>query len=201
MSIRLPNPSKPRAPNFPRTCPRKFPGGNMKGAARRPSSLRADVSDVCPAAKLLAQTLLHATTMRNPAAPLLDREECVPPRPDGALAKLPARVRDIATLRGLGFTCLEIGRRFGITPQAVSATLSRHHRRIDDMKGCPEMSELSGRSVNALSRIGVNSRAEACGRDIFTLLLRERNCGAKSLEEIRRWLERGGAATGENNYL
>jgi DNA-directed RNA polymerase alpha subunit len=117
------------------------------------------------------------------------------------LAKLPARVRDIATLRGLGFTCLEIGRRFGITPQAVSATLSRHHRRIDDMKGCPEMSELSARSVNALSRIGVNSRAEACRRDIFTLLLRERNCGAKSLEEIRRWLERGSVETGENNYL
>jgi predicted transcriptional regulator len=139
--------------------------------------------------------------MRNTASPLLDREECAPPRLDDALAKLPARVRDIATLRGLGFTCLEIGHRFGITPQAVSATLSRHHRRIDDMRGCPEMSELSARSVNALSRIGVNSRAEACGRDIFTLLLRERNCGAKSLEEIRRWLERGGTETGEHHYL
>ena len=124
-----------------------------------------------------------------------------PPDRGWAAFPLAAGLAVVATLRGLGFTCQEIGRRFGITPQAVSATLSRHHRRIDDMKGCPEMSELSVRSVNALSRIGVNSRAEACGRDIFTLLLRERNCGAKSLEEIRRWLERGGAATGDNNYL
>lgn len=132
---------------------------------------------------------------------LIDREECSAPGADDILAKLPARVRDIATLRGLGYTCMEIGRRFGITPQAVSATLARHHRRMGDFGARQDMLELSSRAANALSRIGVNSRADARNRDVFALLHRERNCGAKSLEEIRRWLERGGVQTGENNYL
>jgi DNA-directed RNA polymerase alpha subunit len=97
-------------------------------------------------------------------------------------------VRDIATLRGLGYTCMEIGRRFGITPQAVSATLARYHRRMTDLGARQDMLELSGRAVNALSRIGVNSRADALNRDVFVLLRRERNCGEKTLEEIRRWI-------------
>jgi len=122
---------------------------------------------------------------------LIDREECAAPGTDDILAKLPGRVRDIATLRGLGYTCLEIGRRFGITPQAVSATLARYHRRVTDLGARQDMLELSGRAVNALSRIGVNSRADALKRDVFVLLGRERNCGEKTLEEIRRWLERG----------
>ena len=124
-------------------------------------------------------------------ASLIDREECSAPGADDILASLPGRVRDIATLRGLGFTCMDIGRRFGITPQAVSATLARHHQRMGDFGARQDMLELSARAANALSRIGINSRADARGRDVFTLLGRERNCGAKSLDEIRRWLERG----------
>jgi hypothetical protein len=119
---------------------------------------------------------------------LIDREECAAPGADDILAKLPGRVRDIATLRGLGYTCMEIGRRFGITPQAVSATLARHHRRMGDFDARQDMLELSSRAVNALSRIGVNSRADALKRDVFVLLRRERNCGEKTLEEIRIWL-------------
>jgi hypothetical protein len=119
---------------------------------------------------------------------LIDREECSVPAAADVLSELPGRVRDIATLRGLGYTCMEIGRRFGITPQAVSATLARYHRRMTDLGARQDMLELSGRAVNALSRIGVNSRADALNRDVFVLLRRERNCGEKTLEEIRRWI-------------
>lgn len=129
-------------------------------------------------------------------ASLIDREEYASPGAGDVLDLLPGRVRDIATLRGLGFTCLEIGRRFGITPQAVSATLARYHRRIGDFAERKDMLELSGRASNALSRIGVNCRADARSRDIFALLRRERNCGEKTLEEIRRWLTRGGIQDG-----
>jgi hypothetical protein len=122
---------------------------------------------------------------------LIDREEYAVTGADDVLAKLPGRVRDIATLRGLGYTCMEIGRRFGITPQAVSATLARHHRRIGDFGRRKDMLELSARASNALTRIGIESRADVRGRDIFALLRRERNCGEKTLDEIRRWLERG----------
>jgi len=127
----------------------------------------------------------------NDGTTLIDREECAPRGADDVLARLPGRVRDIATLRGLGYTCMEIGRRFGITPQAVSATLARYHRHVGDFGQRQEMLELSARAANVLTRIGINSRAEARGRDIFALLRRERNCGEKTMDEIRRWLARG----------
>jgi hypothetical protein len=127
----------------------------------------------------------------NDETMLIDREEYAPPGADDIFAKLPGRVRDIATLRGLGYTCMEIGRRFGITPQAVSATLARHHRHVGDFGQRKEMLELSARAANVLTRIGINTRAEARGRDIFALLRRERNCGEKTIAEIRCWLESG----------
>ena len=112
----------------------------------------------------------------NSEVSLIEREESAPQGADDVLAKLPGRARDIAMLRGLGYTCLEIGRRLGITPQAVSATLARHHRRVDDFGLRQDMLELSARASTALSRIGVNSRADARKRDVFALLARERNC-------------------------
>ena len=127
----------------------------------------------------------------NDETALIDREEFAPPGADDVLANLPGRVRDIATLRGLGSKCIEIGRRFGITAQAVSATLARYHRQVGDLAERKEMLELSARAVNVLTRIGVSSRSDARGRDIFVLLRRERNCGEKTMDEIRRWLERG----------
>ena len=120
---------------------------------------------------------------------LIERVESA--APDEIVAALPGRVRDIATLRGLGYTCLEIGRRMDISAQAVSATLARYRRRAGDFGGRREMLELSTRAVNALSRIGIDRRADVRGRDIFALLARQKNCGEKTLEEIRRWLDHG----------
>ena len=62
---------------------------------------------------------------------------------------------------------------------------------MGDFGARQDMLELSARAANALSRIGVNSRTDARSRDVFALLRRERNCGEKSLEEIRRWLGLG----------
>jgi len=128
--------------------------------------------------------------MSNDSA-FFDRAEYAPPGADEILAQIPGRARDIATLRGFGYTCLEIGRRFGISAQAVSATLARHHRRVGDFGAGSEMLELSARAANALARLGIERRGDVRGRDVFALLRRERNCGEKTLEEIHRWLERG----------
>lgn len=122
-------------------------------------------------------------TLNDPAA--------FAPPAENALGHLPARVRDIAALRGFGYSCVEIGRRLGITHQAVSLTLSRHYRRISDMGDCPELFELSTRAANALARLGINGRADARGRDLMGLLRQERNCGAKTIAEIRTWLDGG----------
>jgi hypothetical protein len=129
----------------------------------------------------------------NDERSLIDREEFAAAGAGDMLADLPARVRDIATLRGLGYKCFEIGRRFGITAQAVSATLARYHRHIGNFRERKDMLELSSPAVNVLARIGIMSRADVQGRDIFALLRRERNCGAKTIDEIRRWLGRDNA--------
>jgi len=125
----------------------------------------------------------------NDHPPLLDRQGATPAVTADMLAALPGRVRDIATLRGLGYSCREIGRRLGITSQAVSATLMRYRRRVRDIGGRSELLELSARAANALSSLGVRSRADACGRDLLARLRYRRNCGSKTLEEISCWLD------------
>ena len=128
----------------------------------------------------------------NDDSALIDREQfAVAPGTDDVLSSLPGRVRDIATLRGLGYKCVEIGLRFGITAQAVSATLARYHRHVGDFRERKHMLELSARACNVLTRLGIENRSDARGCDIFALLRRERNCGEKTIDEIRRWLERG----------
>jgi hypothetical protein len=126
--------------------------------------------------------------MTDPAA----ANQLPPESHDKIVEGLPARVRDMATLRGLGFKCLEIGRRFGISAQAVSITLARYRHRHDLLGSNAEMLELSSRAVNALSRIGVTTREGVRRDEVLVRLQGERNCGAKTVEEIRRWLERGG---------
>lgn len=126
--------------------------------------------------------------MTEPAA----AKEPSPELRDKTVEAVPARVRDMATLRGLGFTCHEIGRRFGISAQAVSITLARYRHRHDLLDGNGELLDLSSRAVNALSRIGVNTREGAHRDEVLVRLQGEKNCGAKTIEEIRRWLERGG---------
>jgi len=104
------------------------------------------------------------------------------------LEELPQRVRDIATLRGLGYTFREISEQFGVTPQAISLMLSRHRRVLKTLRGAVELTGLSPRAVNALGRHGIRSRAAAIEADVLELLKGGRNCGDKTLEEIRQWL-------------
>lgn len=106
-----------------------------------------------------------------------------------SLEELPQRIRDIATLRGLGYTFREISKQFEVTPQAISLMLSRHRRGIKKLHGAVELAGLSARAVNALGRHGIRSRAAAFEADVLELLKGERNCGKKTLEEIRRWME------------
>ena len=105
------------------------------------------------------------------------------------LEELPQRIRDIATLRGLGYTFREISKQFEVTPQAISLMLSRHRRGIKKLHGAVELAGLSARAVNALGRHGIRSRAAAFETDVLELLQGERNCGKKTLEEIRRWMD------------
>jgi hypothetical protein len=104
------------------------------------------------------------------------------------LEELPQRIRDIATLRGLGYTFREIAKQFEVTPQAISLMLSRHRRVIKKLRGAVDLAGLSPRAVNALGRHGIRSRTAALETGVLGLLKGERNCGNKTLEEIRRWL-------------
>jgi len=101
---------------------------------------------------------------------------------------VPKRIREIAMLRGLGYSFREIGEQMGVTPQAVSLMLSRHRRSIKSLGDAFELSQLSTRAVNALGRHGVSSRDQAREKAMMELLRNERNCGRKTLEEIERWL-------------
>ena len=109
-------------------------------------------------------------------------------RAEELMAGLPVRVRDIAMLRGLGYTFREIGKQLGVTSQAVSLMLSRHRRSLKSLSGALEMAELSSRAANALGRHKITTREEARRADVLRLLQYERNCGSKTLQEIERWL-------------
>ncbi len=105
-----------------------------------------------------------------------------------ALAELPARIRDIATLRGLGYTYREIAQPLNISPQAVSLMLTRHRRSLKCLRQSMELCHLSARAVNALGRHGIKSRDEARRLNVLDLLKNQRNCGRKTLDEIERWV-------------
>jgi hypothetical protein len=119
------------------------------------------------------------------------------------LESLPRRIRDIATLRGLGYTFREIGREFEVSPQAVSLMLMRHRRVLKRLRGAIELQGLSPRAVNALGRFGIRTRQDAAGRNVLDLLKSERNCGAKTRSEIERWLDGNGthAQRAEENIV
>ena len=104
------------------------------------------------------------------------------------LDNLPQRIRDIATLRGLGYTFKRIGHVFDVTPQAISLMLSRHCRCLSDFRGRPDLAGLSTRAVNTLGRHRITNRAEAARQNVLILLNGERNCGRKTFDEIERWL-------------
>jgi len=112
---------------------------------------------------------------------------CAAPLP--GLDHVPQRIRQLAMLRGLGYSFREIGKQLGVSPQAVSLMLSRHRRAFRSLSHAMELSNLSARAVNALGRHGIRNRAEARQRGVLDLLQDERNCGRKTLDEIARWLE------------
>lgn len=104
---------------------------------------------------------------------------------------LPRRIRDIATLRGLGYSFREIGQELNVTPQAVSLMLTRHRRSLVSLGQAVELLNLSSRAANALSRRGIRTRQEAMERNVLEQLLQERNCGSKTRAEIQRWMDAG----------
>jgi hypothetical protein len=109
------------------------------------------------------------------------------------LDAVPQRVREIAMLRGLGYSFRQIAEQFSVTPQAVSLMLSRHRRCLKALRGSVELSTLSPRAVNALGRHGIRTREQAREADAINLLRGERNCGRKTLDEVAHWMDGAGA--------
>lgn len=107
------------------------------------------------------------------------------------LQELPERIRDIATLRGLGYSFRQIGEQFGVTPQAVSLMLSRHLRSLRTLNGSVELKNLSPRAVNALARHGISTREQARQKNAIALIKGSRNCGTKTLAEVADWMQEG----------
>lgn len=107
------------------------------------------------------------------------------------LDQLPQRIRDVATLRGLGYSYREIGRQFNITAQAVSIMLARHRRKLKSLGQNSSLHQLSARAVNVLGRHGISSPQEARRSNLLDRLERERNCGRKTVEEIATWMGNG----------
>jgi predicted transcriptional regulator len=106
-----------------------------------------------------------------------------------ALDTIPERVRQIAMLRGLGYSYRQIAGPLQVTPQAVSLMLTRHRHSLKSLRTAMELNSLSARAVNALGRHGIRTREQARQANVLELLAGERNCGRKTMEEIARWLE------------
>ncbi len=108
---------------------------------------------------------------------------------DRSIQTVPRRIADIAMFRGLGYSYREIGRQFGVTPQAVSLMLARYRRSRKSLGNALELRNLSARAVNTLGRHGIRTREEARRSGVPALLENERNCGRKTIEEIAHWMQ------------
>lgn len=131
----------------------------------------------------------HQPTTMHLQSNRITPEPSVSSDPD--LEAVPQRVREIAMLRGLGYSFREIATPLNVTPQAVSLMLSRHRRLLKSLRGAMELGTLSSRAVNALGRHGIRTKKEAKQRGVLGLIRNERNCGRKTLEEITHWLDVG----------
>jgi prepilin-type N-terminal cleavage/methylation domain-containing protein len=129
-------------------------------------------------------------------APPVATPRRTPVSPEQALQFSAGRVRDVAALRGLGFSYREIAKHYGVTPQAISLLLTRNRRQMKAIGGSPELANLSARACSALQRLGVQSRQDALAADVLQRLSHARNCGRKTLEEIADWIK----ATAHNPY-
>ena len=121
-------------------------------------------------------------------SPAAGREHKSKLSPADALAASPGRVRDIAALRGLGYSYREIAKHYQVTPQAISLLLMRNRRDMKAIGGRPQMANLSTRATNALRRLGIESREDAIAEKALAKLAHARNCGRKTLDEIERWI-------------
>ncbi len=102
---------------------------------------------------------------------------------------VPQRVREIALLRGLGYSFREIARQYHVTPQAISLMLSRHKKSAKSLCKATDLTVLSSRAANALGRLRIANRDEARRCNALELLKGARNCGRKTLAEIEHWLD------------
>jgi predicted transcriptional regulator len=106
-----------------------------------------------------------------------------------ALGEIPERVRQIAMLRGLGYSYRQIAGPLQVTPQAVSLMLTRHRRSLKSLRDAMELNSLSPRAVNVLGRHGIRTREQARQANVLERLAGERNCGRKTMDEIASWVE------------
>ena len=132
----------------------------------------------------------HSNYMHQQKSPALNLQ-ATPATPPTNLDSVPQRVREIAMLRGLGYSFRQIAAQFSVTPQAVSLMLSRHRRCLKALRGSIELSTLSPRAVNALGRHGIRTREQARQKDAISLLKGSRNCGRKTLDEVSQWIQSG----------
>jgi predicted transcriptional regulator len=121
----------------------------------------------------------------SPDAPKVSLRPCT-------LDDVPERVRQIAVLRGLGYSYRQIAGPLHVTPQAVSLMLTRHRRSLKSLRDAMELNSLSARAVNVLGRHGIRTRDQARKASALERLAGERNCGRKTMDEIARWLDQGG---------
>jgi hypothetical protein len=129
-------------------------------------------------APLLASIMHHQTDQVTAVTDFFSRR----------VEPVPQRVREIAMLRGLGYSFREIARQYHVTPQAISLMLSRHKKCAKSLCKATELTVLSSRAVNALGRIRIGSREEGRRCNALELLKGARNCGRKTLAEIEHWL-------------
>lgn len=132
-----------------------------------------------------AMVIQNTDTLEHPETGGRRRHQ---PTPAQALQFSAGRVRDIAALRGLGFSYREIASHYGVTPQAISLLLARSRKQMKAIGGDPELADLSARACAALQRLGVHSRQEAATANVIERLGHARNCGRKTLDEISEWI-------------
>jgi hypothetical protein len=106
------------------------------------------------------------------------------------LEELPLYVRNVATLRGLGFSFPQIARHYGVTPQAISVLLTRQRALFKQGQSLSRLVGLSPRATSCLGRLRIGTRAELQKHPNLREKLRgQRNCGKKTVEEILRWAQ------------
>lgn len=113
------------------------------------------------------------------------------------VGRIPCRIREVALLRGLGYTFREIAHQLDVSPQAVTHMLARYRRSAESLEGTVDLQGLSARAVHALELHGIRTRSEGRNKCVLALIKQQRNCGRKTREEIADWLGEGHAASEE----